>query len=78
MNFTGTCNSTYKLTQVQAGKTVTLDSGVILTGLGCSPDIFLVHGTGNPIPASPGPATLTAIVKYGSNKVMIHVPVVIQ
>jgi len=78
MNFTGTCNSTYKLTQVQAGETVTLDSGAILAGFSCSPDIFLIHGTGHPIPASPGPATLTAVVKYGSNKVMVHVPVVIQ
>ena len=78
MNFTGTCNATYKLTQAQAGKTVTLDSGSILTGLNCSPDIFLLHGTGHPVPASPGPATLIATVKYGSGKVSMKVPVVIQ
>jgi hypothetical protein len=66
--FTGTCEASYKLTQVQAGTTVTLDS-VTPHSFACAPgDTFAWAWVGKAIPDSPGPATLTGIVTYGSRK----------
>jgi hypothetical protein len=81
LNFTGTCQASFKLTQVQAGKTVTLDSGVG-PNFPCGPTVtgggWGWFWTGKPIPSSPGLATLTAIAKYGTKTVTLSSPVVLN
>jgi hypothetical protein len=68
--FSGKCTSSYKLTQVQGGKTVTLDSAVLKKNFACTPGSYYAWDlTGKAIPNSPGLATLTGTITFGGNKV---------
>lgn len=62
--FSGTCAVTYKLTQVQAGKTVTLDTAT--RNVATTPGDWAWAFAGKAIPTSPGVATLTGTVKCGT------------
>jgi hypothetical protein len=78
VNFTGTCQASFTLTQVQFGTTVTLDSGTD-PKFSCSPGtIWFWDFGGKVIPNSPGPATLTGSVTYGSRKATTTATVVFQ
>jgi hypothetical protein len=78
VNFTGTCQASFTLTQVQFGTTVTLDSGTD-SKFSCSPGtIWFWDFGGKVIPNSPGPATLTGIVTYGGRRAMTTATVVLQ
>lgn len=77
-NFTGTCVVSFKLTQVQGATTVTLDSGTIKS-FSCSKNTNWAWTVlGKPIPNSPGLATLTGSVKYGSATSTVKTTVVLQ
>jgi hypothetical protein len=77
--FSGTCKDSYKLTQVQGGKTVVLQSATIIKSYDCTPGTYwMYYYYGKPIPAAPGPATLIGTVTYGTSKVSMSVHVVIQ
>jgi hypothetical protein len=76
--YTGSCTVSYKLTQVQSGKTVTLDSANITTFNTSPGNIWIWVATGKPIPNSPGVATLTGTFKCGSNTSSIKTTVVLQ
>ena len=78
LNFSGTCQATIKLTQIQAGKTVLLDSGTDPT-FNCTPGTSWAWVIlGKAIPNSPGLATLTSTVKYGTKTVMMSSTVLLQ
>jgi hypothetical protein len=78
IDFTGTCQASYTLTQIQFNKTVTLDSAKDGT-FSCNPGtIWFWTFTGNPIPDFPGPATLTGTVTYGTTKATVVSTVVIN
>lgn len=77
--FAGTCQDTYKLTQVQNGKVVTLDSGVIVNSYNCTANtVWFWYISGNPVPDAPGIATLTGTISYGTKKVSTKLTVLIQ
>lgn len=77
-NFTGTCVISFKLTQVKGGTTVTIDSGTIKS-FSCSPKTnWAWAALGKPIPNSPGIATLTGSVKYGSATATVKTTVLLQ
>jgi hypothetical protein len=78
VNFTGTCQASFTLTQIQFNKTVTLDSAKDPT-FSCGPGTiwFWTFG-GKVIPDFPGPSTLTGTVTYGTSKVNISSTVVIN
>jgi hypothetical protein len=77
-NFTGTCVISFKLTQVQGGTTVTLDSGTIKS-FSCSTNtVWAWTKLGKPIPHSPGIATLTGSVKYGTATATVKTTVLLQ
>jgi hypothetical protein len=76
VNFTGTCQASFTLTQLQLNKTVTLDTAKDET-FSCGPGtIWFWSFSGKPIPDFPGPATLTGTVTYGTSKVSISSTVV--
>jgi len=78
VNFTGTCQVSYTLTQIQLNKTVTLDSGKN-SSFSCSPGQFWLFAFGGKaIPDFPGPATLTGTVTYGATKANVVSTVVIN
>jgi hypothetical protein len=78
VNFTGTCQASFTLTQVQYNKTVTLDSGKVST-FACGPGNWWGWAfSGKTIPNSPGPATLTGTVTYGSQKATTVTTLVLQ
>lgn len=77
-NYTGASTVSYKLTQVQNGVTVTLDEATITSFNTAPGDIWLWVATGKPIPSSPGVATLTGIVTYGSKTAHTKTTVVLQ
>jgi len=65
INFAGTCKTSFKLTQDQFNKTVTLDSGTDAS-FTCNPGTqWAWVFTGKTIPNFPGPATLTGTITYG-------------
>jgi len=79
INFTGTCQASFTLTQIQYNKTVTLDSGKGSVISGCNPTTFWFWTfNGKAIADYPGPATLTGTVTYGSSKATTTTTVVIQ
>jgi hypothetical protein len=79
INFTGTCQASYKLTQVQYNKTVTLDSGTSSSITSCNPGtVWYWYWGSKVIPDYPGPATLTGTVTYGSSKATTTTTVVFQ
>ena len=78
INFAGTCKASFKLTQVQFNKTVTLDSGTDAS-FTCNPGTqWAWVFTGKTIPNFPGPATLTGTITYGAETATIASTVVIQ
>jgi hypothetical protein len=80
ISYSGNCKATYKLTQVQGTKTVTLDSGTIAPSFDCTgPSIwaYAVNST-KTIPNSPGPATLTGTLAIGGSKLTMKVPMIIK
>src|SRR5580704_30626 len=78
VNFTGTCEASFELTQIQYNKTVTLDSAKD-DSFSCGPGtIWYWDFGGKIIPDYLGPATLTGTVTYGSSKATTTTTVVIQ
>jgi hypothetical protein len=77
-NYTGSCTVSFKLTQVQGTKTVTLDSGTIITFHTAPGNVWIWVTTGKTIPNSPGPATLTGSLKYGTTTTSTKTTVVLQ
>ncbi|HEY1614667.1 MAG TPA: hypothetical protein VGF97_13350 [Rhizomicrobium sp.] len=78
IDYTGSCSAMFKLTQMQSGKRVTLDSGELLGGT-CQGDlVYLTSAAGRPVPNAPGAATLSATVHFGSNKTSLKVPLTIE
>jgi len=77
-NYTGSCEVGFTLTQVQNGKSVTLDSGLITTFTTAPGNVWLWVITGKAIPDSPGAATLTGIFKCGTNTNTIKTAVLLQ
>lgn len=76
VSFTGTCTLSYKLTQVQGGVPVTLDSNSMNRSQ--SPGVWAWVFPGKAIPNSPGIATLTGTVKCGTASASIHTNVLLQ
>ena len=76
VSFTGTCTLSYKLTQVQGGVTVTLDSNFY--NRSHTPGVWAWVFAGKAIPNSPGIATLTGTVKCGTASASIHTNVLLQ
>jgi len=78
IDFTGTCQASFTLTQVQFNKNVTLDSGKTGT-FACAPGNWWAWAfSGKTIPNFPGPATLTGTVTYGSSRVSTQTALVLQ
>ena len=76
VNFTGSCQVSFTLTQIQFNKTVTLDSGKN-SSFTCNPTTQWLFGfTGKAIPNFPGPAILTGTITYGTTKANIASTVV--
>jgi hypothetical protein len=74
----GTCVTSYALTQDIGGVKTTLDANTIKT-YSCAPGTdWLWVTTGKAIPNSPGVATLTGTVKFGSKSIKFNVPVLIS
>jgi hypothetical protein len=72
--FSGTCTSSFKLTQVQGGKTVTLDSGTLKKDFSCTPGSYYAwDAVGKAMPNSPGLATLEGTIAFGKSKVTMKV-----
>jgi hypothetical protein len=74
--FTGTCTVSYKLTQIQAGKTVTLDTSS--RNVSSSPGDWAWSWVGKAIPNSPGLATLAATTKCGASTGSTKISVYLQ
>jgi len=77
-NYTGSCTVSFKLAQVQNGKTVTLDSGTVKTFSTEPGNVWIWVATGKPIPNSPGEATLTGTLKYGGTTTSTKTTVLLQ
>jgi len=78
VNFNGTCQASFTLTQVQFNKTVTLDSAKD-NAFACNPGgVWAWVFGGKAIPNFPGPATLTGTVTYGNQKASTTTTVVLQ
>ena len=80
ISYTGNCKATYRLTQVKAGKTVTLDLGTIAPTINCTfPSVWLYSvNSSKRIPNSPGAATLTGTLVTSKGNVIVKVPMIIQ
>lgn len=74
--FSGNCAVSFKLTQIQAGKTVTLDSNSRIVAI--TPGDWAWALAGKAIPTSPGAATLTGTTKCGTATGSIHSTVFLQ
>jgi hypothetical protein len=73
-SFSGTCTSSFKLTQVQGGQTVTLDSGTFKKNFSCLPGSYYAWDlVGKAIPNSPGLVTLEGTIAFGGKKVVTKV-----
>ena len=78
-SFKGTCETSYALTQVNgSGVTVTLDASTIYSNSCEQGQVFFYYKTGAAVPNSPGPATLTGMVKFGKKTVKLSLPVLIK
>jgi len=78
VNFSGTCKASFKLTQVQFNKTVTLDSGSV-ESFNCAPGgAWAWAWGGKAIPNYLGPATLTGTVTYGSSTASTSTTLIIE
>jgi hypothetical protein len=78
-SYTGSCDVTYQLSQVQGGINVILDSGTINPAYACKRgQNFAVGNLTDAIPDAPGLATLTGTIAYGTKKVSTKVSVLIK
>jgi hypothetical protein len=80
LSYSGNCKASYKLTQKQGNKNVTLDSGVIADTFDCTSPTnwaFAVPSS-KAINGISGPATLTGTLTLTGGKVTMQVPVTIQ
>jgi hypothetical protein len=78
VSVSGTCVTSYQLSQTVDGVKTILDSHVIKK-YSCKPGTDWLWVTGGAaIPNKPGPAELTGIVKFGSSQIRFNVPVLIQ
>jgi uncharacterized repeat protein (TIGR03803 family) len=77
--YSGPCTVEYTLTQIVNGTKKTLDAAKIAS-LTCASGgaIYLYYNFGKPVANSPGPATLTGVVQFGTTKVTLNTPVIIQ
>ncbi|MBV9570876.1 MAG: hypothetical protein JO056_06525 [Alphaproteobacteria bacterium] len=76
-SYSGPCKGSLELAQEQAGKKVVLAKYSVVNGT-CGPGIIYGRDEAITIPNSPGPATLSGMIKYGSNRHALNVPMVIQ
>lgn len=77
-NYTGPCKGYIELTQEQSGKKVVLAKFVFFSKGDCSPGIGYGGDDEVTIPDSPGPATLSATMTFGTEKNVMSVPMIIQ
>ncbi len=77
VSFTGTCTVSYDISQKINGKTKILQSAKILK-FQCGPGQYGAGIGGAAVPNSPGAATLTGTVAYGSTKAKLSTAIVIQ
>jgi hypothetical protein len=77
-NYTGPCKGYLELTQVQSGKKVVLAKFVFWSKEDCTAGFGYGGENEFTIPASPGPAMLSGVIKYGGSKNVMNVPMVIQ
>ena len=78
VSFNGTCKDSYKLTQGTGAAKVVLDSHVIKS-YACTPSSFWEWAiNGAPVPNSPGLATLTGTITFGTTQVTTSTTVLIQ
>jgi len=77
-NYTGSCTASYSLSQVQSGKTVTLDFRKITTFNTAPGNIWLWVAQGKAIPNSPGLATLTGLIKCGTTSYSVKSTMLLQ
>jgi hypothetical protein len=79
LTYNGSCSITYELDQKQKGVNVVLDSGTINGTFACKPGTtFAVGNRTHAIPNSPGAATLTGTITYGSKTATTTLPLFIQ
>ena len=77
-SFSGTCKTSYEITQVVSGVTTVVNKGAIAPYTCSAGNIFgWALGT-RPIAGTPGPATLTGLVSFGTQHVRLNVPLLIQ
>lgn len=78
VSVSGTCQTSYQLSQTVGGVKTILDSHLIKK-YSCAPGTDWLWVTGGAaIPNKPGPAELTGIVKFGTTAIRFSVPVLIQ
>jgi hypothetical protein len=78
VSVSGTCQTSYQLSQTVGGVKTILDSHLIKK-YSCAPGTDWLWVTGGvAIPNKPGPAELTGIVKFGGTAIRFNVPVLIQ
>jgi hypothetical protein len=78
-DYTGTYAIAYKLTQVVKGKTVTLESGTIVSDKKTEPgNVWAWTTIGKAIPDSPGQATLEGVITYDGKTATVSTQVLIK
>ena len=77
-NYSGPCKGFLELTQMQSGKKVVLAKFVFWSKEDCTAGFQYGGSNEFTIPDSPGSATLSGVIKYGTNKNVLNVPMVIQ
>jgi hypothetical protein len=77
VSFSGTCTVSYDISQKINGKSKILQAAKILK-FQCGPGQYGAGIPGAAVPNSPGVATLTGTVAYGSTKAKLSTTVVIQ
>jgi hypothetical protein len=78
LTFNGTCTMSYDITQKIGTTTKKLQGGTILKFACSSPGIFGAGIAGKPLVNSPGLATLTGTVAFGSTKEKLSTTILIQ
>jgi hypothetical protein len=78
LTYTGTCTTSYSLSQVIGGTKTTLAKAKIHTYACAAGNTWGWDINGAAVPNSPGPATLIGSVKFGTKTISLKVPVVIQ
>jgi hypothetical protein len=77
--YTGTCTTSFSLTEVISGVKTTLEKKTIKKDFACKAgDVWGWDINGTALPDKPGVATLTGSVKFGTKTISLKVPVLIQ